>query len=319
MNNRKNNMVNYIAAGLLICFSLSMGSAAGQAATGGNLMLSLQPGLDGEGIVKATSIISAVLSSPDGTVMINGSVSGGTAAFNLSGIDAGDYFIKVNDLADDLVPTRIDDPTTVVNQFVGQKLRVTVIGNLSDPTYRIQTFSKGQGEHPVVMYSDGSNETPEQYAYVLLSLNSSPQEMDLNVLGTALQINSYSPTTATHPNTSTAVNPAFSDWMLGDNGHAYDYNGTDSKCNSCHINLDTKPADFTQIKTINGWCYRFHYGKAGIDNGFIDAIAPAVTPTPTVTPVPTTAAPTATPKTPAFEAFLAISALLLITVLVRRR
>ena len=310
-------MVNYIATGLLICFSLSM---AVQAAAEGKLMLSLQPGLDGEGNVRATSITQAELISPDGTVRINGIVSGGTAAFNLSGIDAGDYFIRVNGLADDLVPTRIDDTTTVINQFVGQKLRVTVIGNLSDPAYRIQTFSRGQGEHPVVMYSDGSNETPEQYAYVLLSLKMSPQKMEINVIGTASRLNSYSPTTATHPSIATAVNPAFSDWMLGENSHAYVYNGTDSKCNGCHINMDTKPADFTQIKTISGWCYRCHYGKAGVDNGFIDATAlSAVTPTPTSTPVPTTAAPTATPKTPAFEAILAISALLLITVLARRR
>ncbi|VVB94327.1 Uncharacterised protein [uncultured archaeon] len=318
MNTRKRNMVSYIATGLLICFSLSMGSTVVQAATGGKLMLSLQPGLDGEGDVKATSITKAELTSPDGIVMINGDVSGGTVQFNLSGIDAGDYFIRVNDLADDLVPTRIDDTATAINQFVGQKLRVTVIGNLSDPTYRIQTFSKGQGEHPVVIYSDGSNDIPEQYAYVLLSLKTSPQTLEINVLGTASQLNSYLPTAAIHPSTSTAINPAFSDWMLGENNHAYDYNGTDSKCKSCHINLDTKPAAFTQITTSNGWCYRCHYGKAGVDNGFIDATAlSAATPMPT-TPITATGQPTATTKTPAFEALLAISALL-ITVLSRKR
>ncbi len=318
MNTRKRNRVNYIAAGLLICFLLSMGSTVVQAAAGGKLILSLQPGLDGEGDVKATSITKAELTSPDGIVMINGDVSGGTVQFNLSGIDAGDYFIRVNDLADDLVPTRVDDTATAVNQFVGQKLRVSVIGNLSDPTYRIQTFSKGQGEHPVVMYSDGSNDIPEQYAYVLLSLKTSPQILEINVLGTASLLNSYSPTTAIHPSTSTAVNPAFSDWMLGENNHAYDYNGTDSKCKSCHINLDTKPAAFTQITTSNGWCYRCHYGKAGVDNGFIDATAlSAATPVPT-TPITATGKATATTKTPAFEALLAILALL-ITVLSRRR
>jgi len=327
MNTRKRNMVNYIAAGLLICFWLSMGSINVQAAEGGKLILSLQPSLDGEGNIKATSITGAELISPDGTVMANSVVSGGKAQFNLSGIDSGDYFIRVNGLADDLIPTRIDDATTDVNQFVGQKLRVTVIGNLSDPTYQIQTFSKGQGEHPVVMYSDGSNKNPEQYAYVLLSLKANPQKLEVNVLGTAYQLNTYSPTTANHPSTSTAVNPTFSDWMLGENSHAYDYNGTDSKCTTCHINMDNKPPAFTQIATINGWCYRCHYGKAGVDNGFIDATTLSVatamptvttTPMPTETPVATTAAPTATPKTPAFEAILTICAVL-IMVLVRRR
>ncbi len=89
-------MVNYIAAGLLICFLLSMGSTALQAAATGKLTLSLQTSLDGEGDVKATSITKAELISPDGITMINGNVSGGTAQFNLSGIDAGDYFISIN-------------------------------------------------------------------------------------------------------------------------------------------------------------------------------------------------------------------------------
>jgi hypothetical protein len=319
MNTCKRNKIIYTATGLLICFLLSMVSTALQAAAGGELMLSLQPELDGKGAVKVTSITKAELTGPDGTIMINGDVSGGSARFNLSGIDAGDYFIRVNDLDDDLVPTRIDDVATTIDQFVGQKLRVTVIGNLSDPTYRIQTFSKGQGEHPVVVYSDGSNEIPEQYAYVLLSLKTSPQELEINVIGTSYQLNSYSPITLIHPSTYTAFNPTFSNWMLGENNHANDYNGIDSKCNTCHVNMDTKPANFTKITTSNGWCYRCHYGKEGVVNGFIDTTAlSAPLPIVTSTSVATIAAPTATPKIPEFEALMAISALL-ITVLVRRR
>ncbi len=315
MNTSKRNIVNYIAAGLLICFLL--GFTAVQAAAAGKLTLSLQTSLDGEGDIKATSITGAQLTSPDGTVVINGNVSGGTASFDMSGIAAGDYFITVNDLTDDLVPTRIDDTSTDSNQFVGQKLRVTVIGNLSDPTYRIMTFSKGQGEHPVVVYSDGSDDIPEQYAYALLSLKTSPQKLEINVLGTASQLNSYSPGTPIHPSTSTAVNPTFSNWILGESSHAYDYNGTDSKCIICHSNMDTKPASFTQVASNNGWCYRCHYGKEGIDNGFIDAARETPVST-TPPPTTTTEQPVATTKTPGFEAFLAISALL-ITVLVRRK
>lgn len=321
MNTHRKHLVNKSIIGLLIWLTLGIGLVAAQtpmAATAGKLTLSLQPSLDREGDLKATSITTAELLGPDGTVMINGIVAGGTAQFNLSGIAAGDYFIRVNGLADDLVPTRIDDPTKAISQFVGQMLRVTVIGSLSDPTYRVQTFSKGQGEHPVVVYSDGSNEVPETYAYVILSLKTSPAKLEINALGTASQLNNYTPTTATHPSTSTAVNPTFPTWMLGDKNHANDYNETDSKCNTCHVKLDTKPATFMQVATSNGWCYRCHYGKAGVDAGFIDTTALAATPTATSTPIATTAAPTATPKTPAFEALLAISALL-IMVLVRRR
>lgn len=315
MNTHRKHLLNKSLIGLLIWLTLCIGLVAAQTTTG-RLMLSLQPSLDGDGDIKATSITSAELLGTDGTVMITGTVAGGTAQFNLSGVTAGDYFIRVNNLADDLVPTRIDDPTKTINQFVGQKLRATVVGNLSDPTYRVLTFSKGQKEDAVVVYSDGTNDIPETYAYTILSLKTSPQKLDIRALGTASLLNSYTPTTANHPSTSTATNPSFSEWMLGEKNHATDYNGTDSKCNTCHFNLDTKAATFAQITTSNGWCYRCHYGKAGVDEGFIDTTARAATAT--STPIATTAAPTATPKTPAFEALLAISALL-IMVLVRRR
>ena len=325
MNKHSEYFVGKSIIGLTIWLILGIGLVAAQTSTttaAGKLTLSLQPSLDGEGDIKATSITKAELLGTDGTVMMNGTVAGGTAQFNLSGIAAGDYFIRVNDLADDLVPTRIDNPANITSQFVGQKLRVTLIGNLTDATYQVLTFSKGQGEYPVVVYSDGTNETPETYAYVILSLKTSPQKLEIRALGTASQLNSYTPASATHPSTSTSTNPTFSMWMLGDNSHAYDYNGTDSKCNTCHINLDTKPATFSLITTNNGWCYRCHYGKVGVDAGFIDTTAVlAATTMPTTvisTPTATTAMPTATPSTPAFETLFAISALL-ITVLVRRR
>ncbi len=319
MNTYRKHLVNKSLIVLAVWFTLFTVMVAAQATTG-RLILSLQPSLDGEGNIKATSINTAELLGTDGTVMITGTVAGGMAQFNLSGIAAGDYFIRLNGLSDDLVPTRIDDPTMAISQYVGQKLRVTVIGNLSDPTYQVMTFSKGQGEHPAVVYSDGSNEVPETYAYVILSLKTSPQKLEIRALGTASQLNSYTPTMPTHPSTPTATNPTFSAWILGTNNHASDYNGTDSKCNTCHVNFDTKPVTFAQVTTINGWCYRCHFGKAGVDAGFIDTTALAATPTPTpmATTAVTTAAPTATPTTPAFEVVLAISALL-VMVLVRRR
>jgi hypothetical protein len=329
MNTDRKHFVGKSIIGLTIWLILGIGLVAAQTSTttaAGKLTLNLQPSLDGDGNIKATSITKAELLGTDGTVMTNGTVAGGTAQFNLSGTAAGDYFIRVNDLSDDLVPTRIDDPTMAINQFVGQKLRVTLIGNLTGATYQVLTFSKGQGEHPVVVYSDGTNETPETYAYVILSLKTSPQKLEIRALGTASQLNSYTPASATHPSTSTSTNPTFSMWMLGDNNHANDYNGTDSKCNTCHINLDTKPAKFSLITTNNGWCYRCHYGKVGVDAGFIDTTAvlaattiPTTMPTTVIsTPTATTAVPTATPSTPAFEALFAISALL-VMVLVRRR
>jgi hypothetical protein len=324
MNTDRKHFIGKFIIGLIVWLILGVGLVAAQNSTAaaGKLTLNLQPSLDGEGNIKATSITMAELLGTDGTVMVNGTVAGGTAQFDLSNVAVGDYFIRVNNLADDLVPTRIDNPANTTSQFVGQKLRVTLIGNLTDATYQILTFSKGQREYPVVVYSDGSNETPETYAYVILSLKTSPQKLEIRALGTASQLNSYTPASATHPSTLTSTNPTFSMWMLGDNNHAYDYNGTDSKCNTCHTNLDLKPATFSLITINNGWCYRCHFGKVGVDAGFMDTTAAlAATPTSaavTSTQIATTAMPTATPSTPAFEALFAISALL-IAVLARRR
>jgi len=318
MNTHRKHLVNKSLIGLVVCLTLFIVLAAAQTSmAAGILTLSLQPGLDGKGDIKVTSITSAELLGLDGTVIKMATLTGGTAQFDLGSIGGGDYFIRVNNLADDLVPTRIDDPTKAINQYVGQKLRATVIGNLSDPTYAISTHSKGQGHHPVVRYADGVIEPPERYCYVLIYQKTSPQKMEIRVLGTAAVLTTFTPSAATHPSTSTATNPSFLTWMIFGKSHGIDYNGTDSKCITCHINLDTKPATFTQITTLNGWCYRCHYGKGGNDNGFLDTIALTAA-TATSTPIATTAAPTAAPKTPAFEALLAISALL-IMVLVRRR
>lgn len=313
MNSQRKHLLNKSLIVLVVWLTLCIGLVAAQTTTG-RLTLSLQPGLDGKGDIKATSITSAELLGLDGAVIKTATLTGGKAQFDLGSIAGGNYFIRVNNLADDLVPTRIDDPLKATNQYVGQKLRATVIGNLSDPTYTISTHSKGQGHHPVVRYADGVIEAPERYCYVLLYQKTSPQKMEIRVLGTADLVTTFSPRTATHPSTPTSANPSFSTWLIFGKSHGIDYNGTDSKCNTCHINLDTKPANFSKVTSGNGWCYRCHYGKGGDDNGFLDTIA-LIAATSTSTE---TAAPTATPKTPAFEALLAISALL-IMVLVRRR
>jgi hypothetical protein len=121
------------------------------------------------------------------------------------------------------------------------------------------------------------------------------------------------------PNHPSTLNPPFSTWMMGESNHASNYNGTDSNCNTCHVNLDTKPATFSDVAITNGWCFRCHYGKGGLYR-FIDTtvISTPVATTAAPTPIATTAVPTATPGAPAFEAFLAISALL-VAILVRRR
>ncbi len=337
-------MKYHIIAVFVICLILGTGSA-----DAGTLTLTLEPSLDGKGNIRATSITDAKLCDFQGICVLNGipykaaTIINGTAKFSLSDRDAGARLILINNL-EELIPTRIDDPTKDIHQFVGQNLRVSVIGNLSDPTYRIETFTKGQGyDHPVVSYSDG-NYSPEVLGiyhgdiYIVLSLKTNPSFQVITLgssrAGRGQSINSFTPTAPTHPNTSTSINPSFSKWMFGEGSHGNDYDGNDSKCSTCHGNLDTKPSKFSDITVNNGFCFRCHYGKGGSEKGFVvDTIGLGIgTPAPTITkpttvpytPVATTANPTAvstttsTPKTPGFEALSAISALLAVLLIGRK-
>jgi len=127
---------------------------------------------------------------------------------------------------------------------VGEKLRVSVVGNRSDPTYLIETFTQGQGEHPAVSYSDGSDSRHVLGrfggdVYIILLLKSDPQRFQVITLGAPRlgreqKIIDYTPTAPTHPSISTSVNPSFSKWMFGKGNHGVDYGGNDSKCNTCH-------------------------------------------------------------------------------------
>ncbi len=307
-------------------------------AAGGTLTLTLEPSLDGKGNIRVTSITDAKLCDFQGICVLNGipykaaTITNGIAQFSLSDRDAVARLILINNL-DDFIPTRIDDPTKDVHQFVGQKLQVSVIGNLSDPTYRIETFTKGQGyDHPAVSYSDG-NYSPEVLGiyhgdiYIVLSLKTNPSFQVITLgssrAGRGQSINSFTPMAPTHPSTSTSINPSFSKWMFGKGSHGVDYSGDDSKCNTCHGNLDTKPSRFSEITINNGFCFRCHYGKGGSDKGFVLDTSAWHTPAPTTakpttapyTPAATTANPTTTPtsampRTPSFEALSAIAALL---------
>lgn len=359
MKKYKRNLVNKsIVVGLVVSLLLGTGLVSA-----GTLTVSLQPSLDGNGTIKATSITKAVLSSPDGalpdgsfglsrggyggkydTAYKNATIINGTAQFNLSIGDAGDRFIRINDLNDYLIPTRIDDPTKDVHLYVGEKLRKIVIGNLSDPTYLIETFSKEQYKYNYdkfteVKCTDGTGVGFDSI-YIVLPLKTKPQKLEINavsegllesqpgnfsgniILVSAGSIIDYTPTTPIHPSISTSINPPFSKWVIS---HGDDYGGNDSKCSSCHGNLDTKPSSYSEVANNKSFCFRCHFGKSGTEAGFAGQVgcmhphmAPTesmITPTPTATP---TAIPTPTPKTPAFEALSAIAALL-ISVLVKRR
>ncbi len=327
MEKYKRSLVNkFIVVGLVIWLILGTGLAAA-----GTLTLTLEPSLDGKGDIRATSITQALLSTyyegmtictynatynnySNCTPYKAATITNGTAQFNLSDRDAGNRYIMINNLSGDLIPTRIDDPTKDIHQFVGKKLRVSIIGNFSDPTYQIETFVAGR---ELVSYSDGTHYG--ENIYTILSLKTNPQRFQVVKFSTRSPIVeqewetiNYTPAAPTHPSTSTSTNPSFSKWMFGKGSHGNDYGGNDSKCSICHGNLDAKPAQLSEITVNNGFCFRCHYGKGGTDAGFtVETITQlhALTSTPP---------PPATPKAPGFEALSVIAALMVVLLIKRK-
>jgi len=229
------------------------------AVSGYTLTLNLDASLNGIGTSKVTSITKGELLNTAGSVVANAAISGGTAQFDLTGLTTGAYFIRVNDLADDLVPTRLDSVSTNVTQYVGSQLNISVIGVLADPTYKITTYTLGQSWPALVKYSTGAAATPTRYGYVLLYLKTSPQKFETRVVGTGTLLAAQ----------SAGGYHTFSTWMLGSNNHGVRY-AAGSNCTGCHGNLDTKPASYSSVGESNGWCFKCHSGKAGSSNGMVD-------------------------------------------------
>ena len=236
------------------------------------LTLSLDPTLDGDGdIPKAMTIAYAELLDGAGARVAAGALAGDSAVIVLLGLVPGDYFIKVNGDADDLVPTRIDDPGADLVQRVGTALRTTMIGPLDAPVYCVKSYSAGQGQSPVVRFGDGTP-VPGRYPYVLATLALAEPVIELRVLGTAEPITSVG-TPNTHQTHDLTV--AFDDWLVNTigkthHGDAYQEPGAPAMCASCHLDMDEKAPWYDATLTNVGWCYRCHYGTGGSDSGFID-------------------------------------------------
>lgn len=225
-------------------------------AAGPALSLALNTSLDNiPGTVKATSITKAELLK--GTKVVStATIAGGVASFDLSTLTAtGDYFIRVNGDANDLVPTRIKSLTASLNQFVGRKLRRTYIGSLTAPAYKADTFSKGQAQHGVVGYSNGAAVGPAAQCYAIVS--KSPAKVEMRVLGSGALLTSY----------TGGGEHSFQTWVIGPTNHG---TSASSGCTGCHSKMSTKPATYASCGVSNGWCYKCHYGAAGSSAGFVN-------------------------------------------------
>ncbi len=232
------------------------------------LRLSLDPTLDQpDNDAKVTSIAAARLLDKSGAQVAVAAAVDGRVVFRLAGVAAGDYFIELNGDAKDLVPTRIDDPSSDLLQRVGQNLRASFIGPPAKPTYRINTYSAGQKKSGVVRFSDGAALAGEQ-PYVIVTLATS--KLEIMVLGTADALTSL----VLNPCAGHA-NVAADAWLLNTtaqdhHGDLFNADGGSSNCGSCHLDDWMKKADFSWISPLSGWCFRCHYGTDGSGAGFVD-------------------------------------------------
>jgi hypothetical protein len=235
--------------------SAAVDAPQGDAATAvPTLTLALNAALDtSSGTVKAASITQAQLLNTAKTLVKTATIASGKAQFDLTGLAAGHYFIKVNGLSNLLVPTRIDNPAANLSQAVGKKLRSSVIGSLASPTYRIETFPSGQGLPKIVKYSDGTAATPQGWAYVIMKPGAG--KLETRYLGTAALLTSHN-----HSGPH-----SFSSWMLGPSNHGK----SSLNCQSCHGPSSTHPASHSSIKKDVGWCFKCHYGSGGPSGGFV--------------------------------------------------
>ncbi|VVB94423.1 Carboxypeptidase regulatory-like domain protein [uncultured archaeon] len=235
--------------------------------TAPKLTLSLNTTMDGMSTPIVNNITTAVLLDTSGSTVATATLPDNmTAQFILSGISPGDYFIEVNGLAGDLLPTRIDSNASDINQAAGLRLRNSIIGSFSNPIYRIKVYPSGLNSHPVVNYATGLNETI--YSFVIVP--GSTSRIEVRVLSTSAELSHFSTTNTNHD----GLSDPFQTWILDFPGtqtnHGRVYNNTDSNCSGCHGNLDTKAANFSDITASNGWCFKCHYGKTGPRNGFVD-------------------------------------------------
>lgn len=237
------------------------------------LTLTLEPTLDIDGdTVKATSLTSVEMLDTKGVRLATATIAAGSASLSLTGIASGDYFLKVNGDADDLVPTRIDSPIKSFVQSVGTKLRASLVGPSSAPVYRINTYSVGQSLSPAVKFSDATPIAGEQ-PYVLVQLQ--PPGMEVLVLGTAAPLCAYSPMSPMHYDTITGGSVSFDAWLINTNGKshhgdAYNATGGPATCIGCHSNMGTAPTGLTAVTPKSSWCYHCHNGVTGSDSGFFD-------------------------------------------------
>ncbi|MDL5504018.1 MAG: hypothetical protein QSU88_12480, partial [Candidatus Methanoperedens sp.] len=175
-----------------------------------NITLTLNTTMDG-GNATVTSITNAVLLNREGGIIESAILQDDmTAQFDLNGITPGDYFIEVNDLAGDRVPTRIDSNASGINQSVGRRLINSIIGNETIPTiYRIKARSGGR--HPVVNYNTGANET--KYPFVIVSALTS--KIEVRAVNTSEELSSFSTSNLNHD----GLGVPFQTWMLGSSNH----------------------------------------------------------------------------------------------------
>jgi hypothetical protein len=199
-----------------------------------------------------------------------------TAKIDLNGLGSDDYFLRFNDNAGALVPTRIVDPAQPITQHVGRKLIHSVIGDLKAPTFKFKVYNNDLGGK-VVKYSDGTA-IEGQNGYIVTFHKTAVPGYEVRVLGTGERLGYKLGTSSKHWKEYFNHDGAtYDEWILGDNNHgkiSLKDAGTSQGCFSCHLEPTVekpKPTNWSLISRSNGGsCYICHYGSAGDRKGLVD-------------------------------------------------
>jgi hypothetical protein len=198
-----------------------------------------------------------------------------TAKFDLNGLGSDDYFLRFNDNAGALVPTRIVDPAQPITQHVGRKLIHSVIGDIKDPSFKFKVYNNDLGGK-VVKYSDGTTIEGKNAYFVTFHKTAVPG-YEVRVLGTGERLGYKLGTSSKHWKEYFNHDGAtYDEWILGDNNHgkiSLKDAGTSAGCFSCHTEpteAKPKPTNWSLISRSSGSCYACHYGSAGDRKGLVD-------------------------------------------------
>lgn len=201
------------------------------------------------------------------TIVKTATVASGTATFDLTGVNNGDYFIILNDSTTHRSPIYLADYTKNYTHKVGANVRLSVmLSSTGDSLYKFKTHNNSDGELEVLKYSNSQGTGRYSYSFVSYSTKT----LEIRYIDDGSVISSL-------PQSNNSYHySVFGSWDLGKTNHGKgpesDSLLTSTMCGdvNCHPNFWVKPPQWSQITQKYGWCNKCHDGYLGACDHFYD-------------------------------------------------